>query len=68
MNKCGGKGKAVGATGRGGKNRVTWSTGRNTQPLGSKPDILNDDEETEDNKMEKVEEEEKNDKGRKQTV
>ena len=68
MNKHGGKGKAVGGTSRGGKNRVTQSTGRNTQPLGSKPDILDDDEETEDDKMEKVEEEEKNDKGRKQTA
>ena len=67
VNKRGGKGKAVGSTGRGGKNRVTQSTGRNTQPLGSQPDILDDDEETEDDKTEKVEEE-KNDKGRKQTA
>ena len=68
VNKHGGKGKAVGSTGIRGKNRVTQSTGGNTQPSGSKPDILDDVEETEDNKTEKVEEEKKNDKGRKQTA
>ena len=57
---------------RGGKTRLTRSSGKNVEPLESKPDILEDDkeesEQEKNNKMKEKEEEVDKNKERKQTA
>ena len=61
VNKHGGKGKTVGV--RGGKTRLTRSSGKNVEPLESKPDILEDDkEESKQEKNNEMKEKEEVDK------
>ena len=69
VNKHGGKGKTIGV--RGGKTRLTCSSGKNVEALESKRDILEDDkEESKQEKNNKMKEEEEvdNNKGQKQTA
>ena len=58
VNKRGGKGKTVSV--RGGKTRLTRSSGKNVEPLESKLDILEDDkEESKQEKNNEMKEKEK---------
>ena len=67
VNKCDRKGKTIGV--RGGKTRLTCSSGKNVEPLESKPDILEDDkEESKKEKKNEIKEEVDKNKEWKQTA